>query len=242
MLKSQQTDSIDKLIRARDLAMAVGGPAVLDVFAAIGFLAAALGSAFLFKFAILFFMVGFLGMMLFWAVLGSRLSKAKEGRWCPNDLQGLLKMMSITMPIGFAIGILLVGMMPVNGGYPDPGRILQLIVMIAVGGVMLWLALRVATNLGLKNRGAIERIIQLPFEDALSQTQRILTELDASPPKTKGDPVSGRLFIVTMQTTRGSVTLQRIWPKKTRIRIAEEGDPRSLAALLDSSLSDFRQS
>jgi len=229
-----------RLIRVRNGAFAVLAPATIDVYAAVAAWAFVIDSAPLLNGAIAVLTGGFLAFLALLAFTLVPIQHNSEGRWCPETSYDLAWQISLAYPIAFSIGILLMGLTPVQGLHPSTDRILSVIgTMVAMNAGMAIGFVVVLKDLKMWRRG-MGRSFPVPLPEMVTivgSAEPIGAKL------VKTVRATGRLYSVRYRVPGGELELRRYdRGRRTFVQLSARDDWRTIAEAFERLALPSRES
>lgn len=163
------------------------------------------------------------------------LERHRKGQWYKEDTLSLIRAISKTFPIGFAIAILLVELIPVNGELPDGGKLAESFILAAILGTILWITLYFTMNDLRKSRHEMQKRFAISFEDAMNVAEDVIRKTGGSVIKIERNPLLGKVMRAEFQNPFGRLRVRRLTPRRTMMEIQKSQDWRALADLLDEA-------
>ena len=234
---SLANESLDRLIRRRNLIWAIAWPGLICVFAAFGSAAFILDSEFLLGAAYVVFGAGFLVAGSGGAFYQSRILRSRFEKWRLDDFADLTRLMKKTMPTLFATSLFFLELSSVWRNLPESTAVLRLLGTAVSGGALLWVGMAFAAREAAKDRG-MQRVFRLPLAQARNRLEALAREGKGSLGRLVRYPIVRFPIRVDFSTANGVIRLQRFGSGATVVKVLHSTDWARLASMWEKSVSD----
>lgn len=228
-------DPIHGLVKRRNLVWGVAWPSVICVFAAVGSAAFIWDSRSLLVVAYAWFAVGFVSAAAGGAYFQSRIVKRRFERWRLDDSVSLVRLMEKTMPVLFAASLFFLVLAREWRELPGSTAIIRIVATVAIGGILLWVALAFAARAFAKEQG-MQKAFRLSISDAANRLRFLAGEGKGSLGKVNRHPLTRQLLRVELSTPNGVLRAQRLRSRGVVVKVLLAEDWDALAAMWEGSL------